>query len=512
MSSTYLPKFPPFKHQGEALDFLDTRPMFPTSADVAAWLMEFGTGKSKVILDEFGIRELMGDLNTLLVIAPKGVYMNWITQEIPLHLSDDLRERALISTLDLSGGFGKRANIEKILFTRDRPRILVVNVEALSGVERVRNAILAFLEGCYEKAMIAIDEVTTVKGYGYYKQNGTIHGSKRSAFIAEKLAPLARARRIATGLIAPNSPLDIYMPYTFLDWTILGFETFRTFQQRYCVIKRTNFMPKVLQEQGHFRKDSNIILNYRNEGELQQKISAYSFRKRLEDCMDLPPRIYQFRDVEMTPEQDDLYHKLRKEAIAEFENTRVTATMAATRIMRLHQIACGYMVDDDEKIYFLKENRTKALIEMLEDHNGKAIIWAPYRPLIKKIATELRRAFGETAVVEFWGDTKEKDREIAKERFREDPACRLFVSNQSVGGRGNTMVTANLEVYYTNNWNLEHRLNSEGRIYRYGQTKTCLYVDLRVPGSVEDKVIQRLRKKIDVASTIMGDDWREWLI
>lgn len=512
MSSTYIPKLTPFKHQDAALDFLDRRPMFPTNADVAAWLMEFGTGKSKVILDEFGIRELMGDLNTLLIIAPKGVYRNWITQEIPIHLSEDLLSRVLVGTLELNGNAEQRAKTERILCTRDRPRILVVNVEALGVVERVQKAVVRFLDGCYEKAMIAIDEVTRIKSYGYYRIKGGVSGSKRSAFIVEHLAPLARVRRIATGLVVPNSPLDVYMPYAFLDWRILGHETFQAFKQRYCILKNANFTPKSEKAKGAYLRDASIVVSYRNEGELHKKISAYSFRVLKKDCLDLPPQLYQFRDVEMTPEQARIYKNLKEEAIAEFNNTHVTATMVVTRVMRLHHIACGYVTDDDDNIHMLEENRTPALIEMLEDHGRKAIVWAPYRPLIQKIAAALRKVFGENSTVEFWGDTKQKDRDEAIRRFREDPTCLYFVSNQSVGGAGNTMVTAHDMIYYTNNWKLEDRMNSEGRIHRIGQTQSCLYTDLRVPGTVEDKVIQRLRKKIDVATTIMGDDWREWLI
>jgi SNF2 family DNA or RNA helicase len=150
-------------------------------------------------------------------------------------------------------------------------------------------------------------------------------------------------------------------------------------------------------------------------------------------------------------------------------------------------------------------------VEVLNEHEGKAIIWATYDYEIKRIAMALLAEYGEGSVATFWvGNAKTRHEHEA--RFLNDPACRFMVSTQMSGGRGNTWNVATLAVYAANNHNLEHRYQSEDRCHRIGQDNKVTYVDLMTPDTVEEKIVQALRRKIDLSTAITGETYREWLI
>src|SRR6185436_11260595 len=97
---TYQSPTVPMRHQTEALARLRSRPPKPSSKDVMAWLMDKGTGKSKVVLDEWQERVGSDELDLLVVVAPKGAYRNWFEDkneiqraEINVHLDKMLRAK-----------------------------------------------------------------------------------------------------------------------------------------------------------------------------------------------------------------------------------------------------------------------------------------------------------------------------------------------------------------------------------------------------------------------------------
>jgi SNF2 family DNA or RNA helicase len=81
-----------------------------------------------------------------------------------------------------------------------------------------------------------------------------------------------------------------------------------------------------------------------------------------------------------------------------------------------------------------------------------------------------------------------------------------------MGKREINLFAANTMIYYSNSYDLEVRLQSEDRIHRIGQKNTCTYIDMITEGTVDDKIVKSLRNKINIASTIMGEDLKKWLI
>jgi SNF2 family DNA or RNA helicase len=496
--NTYVSQRKPWAHQKRALDKMYHRVAF-------ALLMAMRTGKTKTLLDDWGTLEAEGLVDDLLVIAPAGVYRTWEVG-IKDHLATELLARTEVltwSATDKTKGairalekFMSEANIKQ-----GQPRILLVNIEALSNVDRARLLCMKF---CMQrKVMIAIDEATAIKNYK----------AKRTKFCNKQLKPLAEFRRILTGLPTPKSPLDLYPQFEFLDNKILGYSNPISFRARYAVMKKIPTGGRWV----------DIVVGYRDVDQLYGLIEPHSSRVKLEDCYDLPPKIYQTREVRMTDEQERIYRSLKEFATAELEaNRHVSAQQVITQILRMHQVLCGHTTDENGRHVTIPENRTSELIDLLEEYDGKkAIIWCSYDHDVRKVSLALeklanpeRKFIDEnslTTVARFWGGNR-GDRENEEQEFLNNPECRFMVATAAAGGRGRTWTNADLVVYYSNTADLEHRSQSEERAQGVDKTTSVLYVDLVVPGTVDMKMLQTLRKKINMSGAITNDGWREWVI
>jgi SNF2 family DNA or RNA helicase len=215
----------------------------------------------------------------------------------------------------------------------------------------------------------------------------------------------------------------------------------------------------------------------------------------------------------MTPEQIKAYESMKENAVAVLQNSQTTAASALAQMIRLHQITCGHIKTDAGEVKHLKNNRVNELLNILEEIDGKVIIWAIYRHDIQKIREILSERYGEETVESFYGDTPEIDRQDIVIRFqdREDP-LRFFIGNPRTGGYGLTLTASNTVVYYSNSYDLEIRLQSEDRAHRISQTKKVTYIDLMSEGTVDEFIIKNLRGKINLANKVLGEDLKKWLI
>jgi hypothetical protein len=505
---TYAPRLPPRAHQAEALERIWSRPSSPSSEDVFALLMEMGTGKSKVIVDEWGLRH--EELPNLLIVAPAGSYRNWTDDtseeeisELRKHLDPELYRRVAVHRWS-SGGGARRRRLLDWFMRRRGPRALVVNVEALSSVERARELVLEFLRQA--PTYMVVDESTDVRG----------HRAERANFIVDVAGPLARARRILTGLVTPRSPMDLFMQFAFLDWRILGVRSYFAFRARYAVVQRKMMFVARRGRDGVVRREQRsvpVVVGYRNLEDLQRRVARYSYRRLKEECLDLPPKQYlPIRDVRLSAEQRRVYDDLLEAAFAELDGAgHVTATMVLTQRMRLSQVLCGYVRDDDGAVRELPEHRTDELLAVLRQCECKVIVWTSHDYVIRKLAVVLREEFGPHSVAQFWGGNR-SSRGEDEARFKSDSRCRFMLATPGAGGRGNNWTVAGLAVYYDNDDNLEHRLQSEDRGHRDGLDHPYGVVDLRATGTIDDKRIAALRKKLNIAAMIQGDDYREWIV
>ena len=473
-------KTKPYEHQIKALGFCHNKENY-------ALFMEMGTGKSKVLVDNIAMLYDKGKINAALIIAPKGVYRNWEKQEIPTHVPDHI----LYNIVTWSPATTKKQQKEnQKLFKHDEELVIfLMNIEAFStkkGLDIAKRFLLA------HSCLMAIDESTTIKSPTASRTKNVL-----------KLRDYAKYRRILTGSPVTKSPLDLYTQCYFLDPLYLDFSSYYTFRNRYALMVDRNVG-------SHSFK---FITGYTRLDELNSKLDKFSYRVLKEDCLDLPNKIYMKRNVSLTPEQLKAYTEMKKHAVTVLENSQTSAASALAQMVRLHQITCGYLMTDDGKERPLKNNRISELLNILEEIDGKVIIWAIYRHDIKKINEILSERYGKEAVESFYGDTAESDRQDIVSRFqdRKDP-LRFFIGNPRTGGYGLTLTASHTVVYYSNSYDLEIRLQSEDRAHRISQTEKVTYIDLLSEGTVDEFIVKNLRNKINLANKVLGEDLKKWLI
>jgi len=453
-----------------------------------ALFMEMGTGKSKVLVDNMAILYNNAAIRGALIVAPKGVYKNWYDIEIPVHLPDHVKHSKVL--WEPTSSKKKQLELDTLFDKKKELKVLIMNVEAFSTPKGLQFAkkYLSLFNG---RALFGIDESTTIK-------NPT---AKRTKSILQ-LGNLATYRRILTGSPVTKSPLDLYTQCMFLDKKHLGLESYYSYRARYAHMVKRNFGGRQVQ----------IIDSYRRLDELAGKLDHFSYRVLKEDCLDLPPKIFTTRIVELSTEQKEQYVMMKKAAIAEHKGKLMSSATALTTLLRLHQITCGTFKADDGTVTPIKNNRITALMDCLAEIEGKAIIWATYREDLKNIVTALKKAYGEASTVEYHGgvDATLRQDNIAQFQDVKGPT-RFFVGNAQTGGYGITLTAANTVIYYSNNYDLEKRLQSEDRAHRIGQTGSVTYVDLVAEKTIDERIIKSLKDKIGIANEIMGEDIKDWI-
>jgi SNF2 family DNA or RNA helicase len=482
MDVNYKYKLPPFNHQQDALDYGWDRTEF-------GLFMEMGTGKSKVLIDNMGMLYQTGQIDFALVIAPKGVYRNWVAKEIPEHMSDDIPHRVIRWVASAN-----KKQQEEMRSVKDKFNgltIFVMNVESFSSLKGQKaGKWMAHMFGA--SGMIAIDESTTIKN----------HKAKRTKSLMT-IAAAFKFRRLLTGSPVTKSPMDIYSQCEFLRPGLLGYDSYYAFQGRYAVVQRKTMGQAAFQQ----------IVGFKNLGELTERIDMFSFRVLKKDCLDLPDKIYTARYVGMTKEQFDMYEQIRKHAMVMLESGEMsTAPAVITQMLRLQQIMSGHLKTDDGDLLTFPSKRMDALEEIINEHDGKAIIWSRFRHDIIGITEMLNKKFGEGCAAAYFGDTSDDDRNNIVTNFQNpNHPLKYFVGNPATAGYGLTLTEANLVVYYANDFNLETRMQSEDRAHRIGQKNNVTYIDLICEGSIDERIVKALRAKIDIGAKVLGEEAKTWL-
>lgn len=522
-------KTKPMAHQQQAFDLMEGRVGF-------ALLMEQGTGKTKPTIDD--IARCWGDgiINAAIVFAPNGVHTKWVTIEIPKHMPDWCPVKAAYYSAGASAKH--RATVEALFELEPRNqtralRILTINFDALAtkeGKELVERFTRTFC--CYA----VVDESQRIKN----------PKAKRTETIL-KLRNRFPRRRILTGTPVTRSPFDIFSQFYFLDPSILRTSSYTAFKAEYCeMLGEDHFLVKKLQRGAWAKKDGTPSkrvpqieardadgnIKYRNLDKLQRLISKHSFRVLKSECLDLPEKIYDSIPFDMTPRQAEIYHRMERERRAELirvidglerdgkragltleealaAGRELVVTNKLSAMAKLQQITCGYLkLEDGEVVRMFKKvmdnPRNVALMESVEDDEGQIIFWAPHRDKIDQIIECLREGFEAPKIVRYDGATKKADRMQGIDDFQSGKA-RFFVGNPASGGAGITLTAAETTYYYSNSFDLEHRLQSEDRNHRIGTTGHVRYRDLEAIGTIDRRIVESNQTKKSIADMITGD-------
>jgi len=471
-------KTKPYAHQMTALEKSWNRETY-------AYFMEMGTGKTKVLIDNAAMLYDKGKIDGLLIIAPKGVVKTWYEQEIPTHLPDHIENVSVLWQANITKT--QQEKLDELFEPESVFHILTMNVEAFSttkGTEFAHKFI-----SCHNTLMV-IDESTTIKN----------PSAKRTKNIL-KLSTEAKYRRIMTGSPVTKNPLDLYSQCEFLDPYLLDFTSFYAFRNRYALMKTIHVQGRSIQ----------VVDKFQNLSELSDQLKGFSYRVLKEDCLDLPEKNWTKRQITLSHDQRKIYTEMKQTALAHL-NGKVTSTMTVlTQLMRLHQITCGHFKADDGTTQPIANNRIGELMNVLDELEGKAIIWANYQHDIINIIKEVVKVHGPGSIVDYYGLTPQDERQDNIRKFQSDLRCRFIVGTPSTGGYGITLTAANTVIYYSNGYDLEKRLQSEDRAHRIGQKKNVTYVDIIAEDTVDEKIVKALRDKINIASQVLGEDLKAWI-
>lgn len=472
----------PYEHQRTALAKGAYRPAY-------GYLMEMGTGKSKTLLDNIGLLYQSGLVNFAVLFAPKGVYRNWVSKEIPEHFPDNIPQRTIrwVSTPNTA----QLKEIRSVAQPFEGMTFFVMNIEALSTVKGVE-ALTWLGKKFGAKGLIGVDESTTIKNMKAKRTKNLIKAGQLFAY-----------RRILTGSPITKAPLDIYAQAEFLGPRLLGHSSYYSFQARYAVTQKRKMGAHSFEQ----------VVGYRNLDELAQLITEFSYRVLKKDCLDLPEKIYTTREVPLTPEQAKMYEEIRSEGLTLLDNGELVSTQSIiAQMLRLQQVLSGHLKTDEGEIVTFPTNRLEELVAICEEAGSKVIIWSRFRHDIQQIVARLKQEFGDDAAASYYGDTSDDERlRIVQDFQKPDHPLRFFVGNAATAGYGITLTEATTVVYYANSFDLEHRIQSEDRAHRLGQKNKVLYIDLISPNTIDERIVKALRQKIDLGAKALGEEAREWL-
>lgn len=461
-----------------------------------ALLMEMRTGKTKVTIDTAAWLYDHGKIDGLLIIAPKGNYRDWLNIK-----KDGVREGQVVEHMPAHIPFYATywssyqtkevlARYKRLFWEGEDLHILVMNVEALSfstGKEFARKFLAT------HTALMAIDESTTIK-----------NKSKRTD-TALYLGGLAKYRRILTGRITTKNPLDLYHQCMFLDWSLLGFSSYFAFRNRYAIMQKMQLG----------NRSFDKVVGFQRVEELTNKLARFSYRIRQDQCSEIPEKTYKYWYVDLTDEQKKYYEQMKRLSLVQLENLDiVSASMVMTKMQKLHEIVCGFIRDPDTGILTeIPNNRHQAVLDILDQTDQKVIIWSSNTYDILKLSEIIAKEYGPESVAKYHGGTGDDERQEIKRNFQNpDHPLRFFIGNQATGKFGLTLTEAKVMIYYSNDYNLENRLQSEERSQFLAQKESLLVVDLISEGTVDECFVTNLRAKKNLSDMVMGDDFRSWLL
>lgn len=441
-------------------------------------LFEMGCGKTLTAIAIAGAAYAAGKIERLLVVAPTSVVAVW-----PKELQEYAEFKYTCRTLlgDKTSRLKQLSDLEKFPFKA--LKVAVINYESTW-----RDGIFEALQE-FDADMIIADESQRIKTHDA-AQSKAMH----------QLGDQAKYKLILSGTPVQNNAIDIYSQYRFLDPTVFG-KNFYQFRNRYAIM-------------GGFNRRQ--IVGYKDMDDLIRREHSIAFRITKEEAIDLPEQTFEVRHIQMDKKLADLYQRIKRDSYAEIETGgQITATTVLTKLLRLQQLAGGFLVTDDAaKPQLVSTAKLEALSDIVQDYvvdgGKKLVIFARFIPEVKAIIELAKKELpsGKKAVA-IYGDIKKEDRGAIVKQFQEDPNTVLFIGQIDTAGTGITLTAADTCVYYSKNFNYATYSQSLSRIHRIGQRNTCTYIDLVVEKTVDEMISKALAKKEDMAKTVV-DNWRDF--
>lgn len=495
-------KTSPLKHQAVEL-------AKSTEEQAAGYFWEGGLGKTFLIINQASYLYLQGKIDTLVVVAPNGVHLNWLTDEIPKHMPDSVRKQMKAFVYHSNKAKTKKAEKLRLeLLDHKGLSVLMVAYEA-TITETFKKFMKTKLFVKRKSVFMCLDESHRIKGR-----------DAKTKLTLVSMGKYAKYRRILTGTPVETPP-DVYSQMRFLDqdfWRKQGFETSVEFDNFFCEFEEKSFIKRGEGKKIIFDKETGqplrnivqVVKGYKNIDKLRDMVAKLCTRLTLEQAgIHLPPITYSKRYYEMFPEQRRMYSELEHEYKTEFKDgVQVVGEAAITRLIRLQQIACGYARSgNDEPIKQIQEGSNPRLdlcLEILKDISHQVLIWCKHKEDVRQLCA----ALGERAAG-YHGDVDNDTRALIKRKFQQGGLDYLVLTD--AGAEGHTLVGAKTTIFYSNSYKMLKRKQMEWRNHRIGQNDPVHVIDIVCEGTVDNKIIDALRDKKEIADMITGDAWKDWI-
>lgn len=463
-------KTKPFQHQEVAYQVATTLP-------AAALLMEQGTGKTLTAIAVAGHRFLHHGVRYLLVVCPASVVPVW-PREFAEHANYRHRVVPLIADsavkkIQLVAGTMAEAQPDELT-------VIVVNFESAWRIESVLERVVR------KDAMIVVDESQRIKTPGT-EQSKCLH----------RLGKHAKYRMILSGTPITQNPLDLYSQYKFLEPSMFG-ASFTVFRNRYAVM-------------GGF--EGRQVVEYQRLDELMARAHSIAYRITKAEALDLPSEMVQIRPVILPAKVQKMYRELKQHSITELEkeseNGKIVAANVLTKLLRLQQMAGGWVNTDENGLVQVHQEKLDALkceIEtILEDESRKVVIFARFLPEINAITTMLSKMKLDHRWIT--GAVGQAERGEAVDDFQKDADVRVFTAQIATAGLGITLTAADTAIFFSMDFSLANHEQAKARVHRIGQKMPVTYMYLLASGTVDEKIFDALKSKKSVADMVV-DDWR----
>jgi len=440
--------------------------------DGFGFFMEMGLGKTLTALTEFQAGVPDG-VTRMVAVCPNTFKSGW---------ADEVAKHGLDLDVHIFES-GSWANDEFLNRRYTRPPLLIINYEAIR-IKAVHDRLFDWMGR--KPSYVAFDESIQIKTHDSLQTKAAIFLSRAAAI-----------RRILTGKPTTQGPHDLWSQMRAIGK--LDGRNFYAFRGMFC-------------RMGGFKNKQ--VVGSQNEDMLAQLIEPHVFRATKEDWLFSIPKVYTVREYKMTAEQRNQYRSMEQEFVLWMNADEfVTVDAAITKYMKLAQIQCGFIIDTDNesKVHVICEPQNNPRVQLLkevliDEVYGKAIVVYIHRysfQILKESLKEYNPAW-------ITGGMTPEDIDAQKQKFNEDPNCRIILVQERAGKYGHTLLGSSgnnrcsTTIFFENSYSLDDRSQIEDRNHRRGQDANSVnYIDL-CGTSMDRNVIRALQRKESIFKAVFA--------
>ena len=452
-------KTKPFDHQIEGFNY---------GLIHNAWLLgdEQGLGKTKTVIDlAVAKKQINGYKHCLIVCGINSLKWNWV-KEIHTHSNEGAyilgqRENTRGNTV-IGSNSDKLADVNCI---DTLPYFIITNVESLRD-EKIAEGLKRHCDNGII-GMIAIDEVhkcknpTSQQGKGILKLN-------------------ADTKIAMTGTPLLNTPLDLYI---ILKW--LGYErhSFYAFRNHYCIMGGY----------GGYQ-----IMGYQHTNELKEQLDEIMLRRRKEDVLDLPEKMYIDEYVEMDKEQTKIYGEILDDLRLNVDKIASTPN-PLSQLIRLRQ-ATGYtgILSTDIQVS-AKLDRMEELVEEAVANGKKVVVFSNWTQITDEVIKRLKNY--NPAVIT--GQTADNDRPLQEKKFQTDDTCKVIIGTIGAMGTGITITAGTVEIFLDHPWTRGMYDQAVDRCHRIGQKNNVTIYNILCKDTIDERIWEIVKKKGEMSDSLI---------